>query len=194
MTRRATFGDLATAASHHLDLAAGPSGPAARRQAAVPGGTVDEFARSLHRLLTVMSRHCDDMTAALRRLPVRDQRKLAPWMRASSRTHEALSHATALLQPGPADAGPPVPARPDSQAGRLDAATASLTAARDLLHTHLTTRSGGTWLDQSEWAPVITSVPVTRALLGELASWARQIAPAGARLAVARTQARGTGE
>src|ERR1022692_980013 len=144
MTRRATFGDFATAASHHLDLAAGPPGLAARRQqAAVPAGTVDEFARSLHRLLTVMSRHCDDMTAALRRLAVRDQRKLAPWMRASSRTHEALSHATALLQPGPADAGPPVPARPDSQAGRLDAAPASLTAARDPLHTPLPTRSGG---------------------------------------------------
>src|ERR1022692_449525 len=116
MTRRATFGDFATAASHHLDLAAGPPGPPGRhQQATAPTGSVYEFARSLHRLLTVMSRHCGDITAALRRLPVRDQRKLAAWMRASSRTHEALSHATALLQPGPgpAGAGPSVPARPD---------------------------------------------------------------------------------
>ena len=46
-------------------------------------------------------------------------------------------------------------------------------AGRDLLHTHFATGRDGARLARSEWAPVITSAPVTRALLLELGQWAR---------------------
>jgi hypothetical protein len=69
-------------------------------------------------------------------------------------------------------------------ASGLDAAALSLAAGRDLLHTHFATGRDGARLDRSEWAPVITSAPVTWALLLELGLWARKIAPQGARLAL----------
>jgi hypothetical protein len=66
---------------------------------------------------------------------------------------------------------------------------------RDLLHTHFRIGPDGTRRDHSEWAQVITSAPVTRALLLQVGSWARQIAPQGTALALSRAPAqRGTEE
>ena len=59
--------------------------------------------------------------------------------------------------------------RPDSVAGRLAAAVASLTVARDLLQTHFTAGPDGLRAERSDWAPVIASAPVNRALLVGLA-------------------------
>ncbi len=59
--------------------------------------------------------------------------------------------------------------RSDSLAGRLAAAVTSLTVARDLLHTHFTTDPDGLRAERSDWAPVIVSAPVNRALLAGLA-------------------------
>ena len=59
--------------------------------------------------------------------------------------------------------------RPDSLAGRLAAAVTSLTVARDLLHTHFTADPDGLRAERSDWAPVIASAPVNRALLAGLA-------------------------
>lgn len=64
----------------------------------------------------------------------------------------------------------------------LGAAASAITAARDLLHTHFQTSADGTRRDQSEWAPVITSAPVRRALLDELAQWSRHIVSHGTRI------------
>ena len=59
--------------------------------------------------------------------------------------------------------------RSDSLAWRLAAAVTFLTVARDLLHTHFTTDPDGLRAEHSDWAPVITSAPVNRALLAGLA-------------------------
>ena len=59
--------------------------------------------------------------------------------------------------------------RSDSLAGRLAAAVTSLTVARDLLHTHFTADPDGLRAERSDWAPVIASAPVNRALLAGLA-------------------------
>jgi hypothetical protein len=68
--------------------------------------------------------------------------------------------------------------------GRLAAATALLAAGCDLLHTHFAARPDGSRMDRSEWAAVVTSVPVARALLLELRLWARRAAEQGARVAL----------
>jgi hypothetical protein len=52
----------------------------------------------------------------------------------------------------------------------------------------------GSPIDRSEWGPVVTSEPVTRALLLELGLWARQTAELGSRIALPGPAARpGTG-
>ena len=71
----------------------------------------------------------------------------------------------------------------------LSAAADFLAAGRDLLQTHFVTRPGGTGERHSHWAPVITSRPVTAALLGEIAGCALQLAPWTARLSVPETPA-----
>lgn len=79
------------------------------------------------------------------------------------------------------------PARPAAHPSRagsgLDAAVTSLTAGRDLLHTHFAIGRDGARAARSGWAPVITSAPITRALLLELGQWARTAARHGAGLA-----------
>ena len=72
----------------------------------------------------------------------------------------------------------------DPAARRLDAAAGALAAGRDLLHTHVAVRPDGSRLERSEWAPVVTSVPVARALLLELGLWAGRIAEQGSRVAL----------
>jgi len=61
--------------------------------------------------------------------------------------------------------------RSDSLAGRLAAAVRSLTVARDLLHAHFTVGPDGLRAEHSDWAPVIASAPVNRALLAGLAGY-----------------------
>ena len=71
----------------------------------------------------------------------------------------------------------------------LSAAVGSLAAGRDLLQTHFATGPDGTRERRSYWAPVITSPPVTAALLGEIAVCALRLAPWTARLSVPETTA-----
>lgn len=59
-----------------------------------------------------------------------------------------------------------------------------LAAGRDMLQTHFTTGPSGARPGNSYWAPVITSAPVTTALLAELADHARGLAPWAAKLSV----------
>ncbi len=66
----------------------------------------------------------------------------------------------------------------------LSAAAGFLSAGRDLLQTHFASNPGGTRQHQSTWAPVITSPPVTAALLGEIAECALRMAPWTARLSM----------
>jgi hypothetical protein len=70
--------------------------------------------------------------------------------------------------------------------GHLSAAADHLAAGRDLLHTHFTVDPAGARTNRSYWAPVITSGPVTAALLGELASYLQNLSPWIARQSGAR--------
>jgi hypothetical protein len=70
----------------------------------------------------------------------------------------------------------------------LAAADGYLAAGRDLLQTHFATGPGGT-RERRSWAPVITSPPVTAALLDEIAGCALRLAPWTARLSVPETTA-----
>jgi hypothetical protein len=66
----------------------------------------------------------------------------------------------------------------------LSAAAGFLAAGRDLLQTHFATSPGGSRERRSYWAPVITSPPVTAALLGEIAKCTLRLAPWTARLSM----------
>jgi hypothetical protein len=188
VTSRATFGDFASAASSYLEQAIAQSEPVAVRQrAAARAVQTEEFTRSLRGVLEVMARYLGDITTPVTDVSVRDRRELAPWARAGIEAQEALQNAAAFLQPGGngEDTGRSGQIREGAAAdGGLKAAGALMAAGRDLLNTHLAVGADGARLDRSEWAPVITSTPVTRALLFELGLWARQIAPQGARLAI----------
>ena len=67
----------------------------------------------------------------------------------------------------------------------LSGAADHLAAGRDLLQTHLIPATAGA--GPSPWAPVITSSPVTTALIAELARHAHRLAPWMSQLALART-------
>ena len=174
---RATFGDFLQAAHDGLGLPSGAGSYA-------PRGSVEEVSRSLLRVVRVMGRYVQDMTAGLDGVGPRARPPLHPWARACLQTRQALSNAAWFLADGgPNRRWPPSPAA-SPLARRLDAVTVSLTTGRDLLQTHFAPGAGGSWEHRSEWAVAVTSPPVTRALLGEIASLARRIAHQGAGLAL----------
>jgi hypothetical protein len=75
-------------------------------------------------------------------------------------------------------------------AQHLSAAAGFLAAGRDLLQTHFANGPAGAREGRSYWVPVITSRPVTAALLGEIAGCALRLAPWTARLSVPETTER----
>jgi hypothetical protein len=177
VTGRATFGDLARAANRQLDS----PGSARPGRADAGPGPVRAFISGLHDVVTVMARYCGDVTAVLERTPGR-VRVLGPWLRASVRVQEAVQNAAAFTgdnRAGTSRAGP-VGAAADGLAG----AAASLAAGRDLLHTHFAIDGDRSRLERSEWAPVVTSLPVTLAMLLEVGLWSRKLASRGGRLAL----------
>ena len=70
-------------------------------------------------------------------------------------------------------------------AWRLHAASVSMAAGRDLLQSHLSRGPRGERELHSEWALAVSSPAVARAVLAEMSSLARQIAPLGAAIALA---------
>ena len=106
------------------------------------------------------------------------------WARAIARARTATTLITGASRQETAVA-PVFPAW--SFASRLDGYATALTYGRDLLHTHLATTAHGERRALSDWAPVISSVALNRALLAGLADHARAIAGqlAGLRLTAA---------
>ena len=171
---RATFGDFLHAA--HWEL--GPDGPDAAR------GNVEEVSRSLLRVVIVMGRYVQDMTAAFTDVPARTRPALSPWARSCIQAREALSNAAGhLTETGGSRRWPASPAA-SPLARSMDTVARSLATGRDLLQTHFAPGTGSTRQHRSEWALVITSPAVTRALLSEIASLSRRIARQGADLAL----------
>ena len=170
MTSRATFGDFLGAAHQYL------GSPADLRAAAKKSGYLAEIRHSLLRLAIVMHRYVQDARGEPDRLPVRT-RLLVGWDRAGAEASDALAQAAAVLH-GESAGRRQLGVRAGSDlAQRLDAATVSLIYGRDLLQTHLARGPDGERQSRSEWGDVLTSPPISWALLCEMAALARQLQP-----------------
>jgi SAM-dependent methyltransferase len=123
--------------------------------------------RQLDRLVATLERYLSDLPLPDRLDPPReperhDRTRAAPAVLALDRAAQSLRPAAAGAADASAGDAHPV-------VGHLSAAADHLAAGRDLLHTHFTDGPAGPRTPTSYWAPVITSGPVTAALLGELA-------------------------
>lgn len=170
----AVLGDFLAAASEHLEAAV-----------VVGDGHVDqlpEVARELHRLVVVMSRCLDDLTP-YNQLEASGRNDLRAWERVVIDTGTALHAAADHLRRSTDQASEHASPAASWRARHLAAAATQLTAGRDLLNTHFAPGPDGGMRGRSEWAPVVTSLPVTRALTSEIARWSGQLAPFTAWLA-----------
>jgi hypothetical protein len=161
MTSTPVFGEFLGPAGEHITAAVSFRGDLSYEAQC---GVV----RQIDRLVATLTRYLTD-------LPLPDGLHPSPALErdAAGRAAPAvlaLGRAAQSLRPaaeGTAGSGegavhPPV--------GHLSAAADYLAAGRDLLHTHFTQDPAGVRAGTSFWAPVITSGPVTAALLSELAS------------------------
>jgi hypothetical protein len=166
----ATFGELLRAGRAELDAAA----------SLVPaehGPGAAEAERQLHRLVAALSRCADDLVPDPGLAGRGSRVNPDAWTQAAAAARAALGSAAAELQPATQD-DPGTPAGDAGQAAsHLFGAGVSLTAGRDLLHTHFTTGPHGVPEGRSDWSAVVTSAAFTAALLEELGGWAARLAP-----------------
>ena len=184
MTGRATYGDFAAAIRRHLNALPRPvAGPG---RGPGPDTTIVGVTAAIRSAVRVMARYTDDIQAVFAAIPPNQRTGLVHWMKAAREAGNALANAAALLEPGPGEPGadPVVSNAQMPGLRRIEAATMSMSAARDLLHTHLDPQPGQHKAGRSEWAPVITSVPVSCVLLSQTGWWASQIAQHGEQAAV----------
>jgi hypothetical protein len=168
-----TFGDLAGQASSHLDMAAALTGRD------LPDESIASAAWEAGRAALTLSHYLADI-APYSHIEAITSSRLNAWMRAAVDTRQALQLAARHLSHAPADGW--APAREDPLAAHIADAATSLAAARDLLHTHFVTEADGMRLSHSGWSAVVSSAPVTRALLDELGGWSLKLAYLTARL------------
>jgi hypothetical protein len=174
MTGGAGFGDFLLAARRDLDA----RGMAGR-------GSAEEASRGLARVVAVMSRYVRDMTAVYGGMAAEREPALGTWARASVEARTALANAAGFLREHGNEGRMPRAPAASPLGRRLDAISVSLTAGRDLLHTHFAPIPGGAREPRSEWAAVVSSATVRRTLLAELGPLARQIAGQCADVALA---------
>jgi len=174
----AVLGDFLAAASEHLEAAV-----------VVGDGQLTELpdvVRGLHRLVAVMSHYLDDL-APCDGVEASTWSDLHAWERVVIDAGEALRAAADCLRRAAAGPGDQASATASWRARHLAAAAANLAAGRDLLHTHRAPDPDGLMRDRSEWAPVVTSLPVTRALADDITWWSSRLAPFTAWLAGSAT-------
>jgi len=164
------LGDFLAAAGEHLEAAVVVTDG---RLAQVPEVTWD-----LHRLVAAMSRYLHD----LRPYEV-GWNDLHVWEHAVIHADAALRSAAACLHQSADASGDAESATASWRARHLAAAAVQLMAGRDLMHTHHAPGQDGQMQERSEWALVVTSLPVTHAVVYEIARMARQLAPFTAWLA-----------
>jgi hypothetical protein len=165
----AVFGDFWRQAARLASPPPYPDPPAGPEQ-------VRHITVAVGRAAAVMRRYVGDI--AVSGSGVRD----GSWARAIARARNA----TTLIAGASSRETAPAPVFPaGSFAARLDRYATALTYGRDLLHTHQAITAHGERRALSDWAPVISSAPVNRALLAGLADHARAIAGQLARLPLA---------
>lgn len=182
MSDRATFGDLAGAATMYLARAVSLTGlgnagstTASRR---LHAGYVR---RGLRNLAVIMNRYLDDISGVTYRHPEGWHRFPESWARAGTEAQQQLKITAAFLAldwEAPGAAGRAASPLDHS----LRSAVAALTAGRDFLATHLLTAPNDATISRSEWAPVVTSAPIGAALMAELGRYARLAAVCGTKL------------
>jgi hypothetical protein len=177
----ATFGDFLRPAGDHIAAAVSIHG---ELSAEATFGVIHQFAR----LLCTLVHYLDD-------LPVPDEfeaamaEPLSPEVQTVLDTRIALRRGAQNLRYAMNTLGDAVIDDSHPAVQHLSAAAGFLAAGRDLLQTHFATGPGA-HEGRSYWAPVITSPPVTAALLGEIAGYALRLAPWTARLSVPETTER----
>jgi hypothetical protein len=180
----ATFGDFLRPAGEHIAAAVSIHD---ELPAEAAFGAICQFGR----LLSTLVHYLDDLpvpdefSAAMATEPLSPETQTVLDTRiALRRGAQSLRYAMNTLADAVIDDSHP-------SVQHLSAAAESLAAGRDLLQTHFATRPGGSRERCSYWAPVITSPPVTAALLGEIAGCALRLAPWTARLSVPETRSGG---
>src|ERR1022692_1147706 len=173
-----TFGELLDQGRGHLDACVTVPDSALREytvaRAAVAAG---RMALTWSRLLADVAPYgiAEAITGA----------SLDPAARAAVDAREALRLAAAGLRADGPFSGYAEQEADDAVAGRLAAAGTALAAGRDLLRTHFVTDAQGELLPRSDWSAVITSAPLTWAILEEAARWSQQLGLMSVRLAAA---------
>ena len=176
----ATFGDFLRPAGEHIAAAVSIRDD-------LPAEATFGVIRQFGRLLSTLVHYLDDrpmpdeFEAAMAAEPLSTEAQTVLDMRIALRQGaQSLRYAMTTLPDAVIDDSHPA-------VQHLSAAAGFLAAGRDLLQTHFATGPGGTPEGCSYWAPVITSRPVTAALLGEIAGCALHLARWTARLAVPET-------
>src|SRR5438034_4592833 len=179
----ATFGAFLRPAGEHV-----PAAISTRDE--IPAEATFGVIRQFGRLLSTLVHYLNDLPvpdefeAAMAAEPLSPEAQTVLDTRiALRRGAQSLRHAMTTLTDAVIDDSHPA-------VQHLSAAAGFLAAGRDLLQTHFATGPGGAREPRSYWAPVITSRPVTAALLGEIAGCALRLAPWTARLSVPQTTER----
>jgi hypothetical protein len=155
-----TLGQLRRQANDHIQAALATS----QDETARP----DAAMRELCRITTTIARYLDERVP-FHEIEVVGRTDLGPWELAAVHARTAMHQATRSLGQAIAPDDSP-PTEPDGQpAHHLDAAASCLAAGHDLLNSHLSTDPHDQWEPRSQWAHVVTSGPVSRALSGEIA-------------------------
>jgi hypothetical protein len=176
MTNEATFGDFLDDARRQV---------AAMGRAPAGGEDLRDATQSIRRVIVVLGRYARDIAAA----PGTGQRQRrdpeSPWQQAAAAAHRELNQAARYLTP-PASPKMNLGTRPSAGTARqMDGAAVILQAGRELLNTHVGSATDGTPIHRTEWAPALTSPPVRRALLAEVADLAARVAATSDQIAVA---------
>ena len=163
-----TLGDLLDRARGHLDAAIGLAGTPQRSESVIAA------TRLTGDLVLGLSRYLDDTVpySVDEAITRNDLERVA---RAAVDLREAMKMAAESLRGGDREHDVLASEPRDPLVADIAAAAALLTAGRDLLGTHFGTDPDG-WPQRRDWAEVITSVPVARALLAEAGAWSRQLA------------------
>ena len=172
---RPAFGDFLVMAAESVQQ---------RSDERVPGGEdVQQTCESLGRVVAAMRQYVQDPPRNVALFPAQKQPLGIEWDRARDDARHALLQASAwLCRPASMPARRPSATHTTWLANGLDRAAVALTAGRDLLYTHFGQSPEGIWYPRSEWAEVLASPQAYKAMLIEMAGFARVIAPQGTRL------------
>jgi hypothetical protein len=161
----AVFGEFLRPARAHIAAACfGGDLPDAAKRGAIAG---------LDRLVATICRYLDDLPLPAGFTPAGN---ISLQQRAALDARLALHRAASSLHPAASAVRETTAECTHPAVRHLSSANSYLAAGRDLLRTHFTSGPAAVPAGKSQWAAVITSAPVTAALLSELAACSRQLA------------------